>query len=128
MLPLIAIGGAISAVASVIKGVSWVADQLGSSKAATAAADKAKIAPFEAALAAQAAGQTVPGSGGTAALPANTPAPIGIVPTTHGTDYDTLARMQAGFAAYNHIGEHRANHAGADNKTATNDVKPVTRS
>jgi len=34
MLPLIAIGGAISAVATVIKGASWVADKLGSSKVA----------------------------------------------------------------------------------------------
>jgi len=36
MLPLIAIGGAISAVASVIKGASWLSDKLGSPKAATA--------------------------------------------------------------------------------------------
>ena len=31
-------------------------------------------------------------------------------PSQHGTDYDALARMKAGFAAYNHIGAHHGNH------------------
>jgi hypothetical protein len=31
----------------------------------------------------------------------------------HSTQYDVLARMNAGIVAYNHIGERHGNHAGA---------------
>jgi hypothetical protein len=128
MLPFIAIGGAISAAATVIKGASWLADKLGSSKAATSAAYKARIAPFEAALAAQAAGQTVPVSG-TAATRAESPAASAmILPPSHGTDYDALARMNAGMLAYNRIGEHHGNRAGADNPTGAGGDRPIMRS
>jgi hypothetical protein len=134
MFPLIAIGGAISAAASVIKGASWLSGKLGASQAAASAGGKpdvkqqavARFSPFEAALAAQAAGQTLPGSGiGTAA--ANTPIATAAVPLIHGTDYDTLARMKAGMAAYSHIGEHHGNRAGAAKPPGDND-KPVTQS
>ena len=33
-------------------------------------------------------------------MPVNMPLP------PHGTDYDALARMKAGFATYNHVGAH----------------------
>jgi hypothetical protein len=135
MLPLIAIGGAISAVASVIKGASWLSDKLGSSQATGAAGAKpaakpqtsAAIAPFETALAAQAAGQTLPASGsGTAA--GKIPTSSVTVPLIHGTDYDSLARMQAGMAAYSHIGEHRGNHPGAAKQLGMSEDKPIAQS
>jgi hypothetical protein len=138
MFPIIAIGGAISAVASVIKGVSWLSDKLGSSTAAAASgkagvksATEAKVSPFEDALAAQAAGQTVPGSGAGNATAGNPPL-YAMVQPTHGTDYDTLARMKAGMAAYGHIGEHHGNHPGAGkpagSPVGSDDDRPVTRS
>lgn len=132
MFPLIAIGGAISAVASVIKGASWLSDKLGSSQAAGAAGAKpgakaqtdAKFAPFAAALAAQAAGQTLPGSSSGAAT-GQISATSAAVPLMHGTDYDSLARMQAGMAAYSHIGERHGNHSGAATPPVTGDDRPV---
>lgn len=135
MFPLIAIGGVIGAVVSAIQGASWLSDHLDSSKAASAggkAAAKppaeAKVSPFEAALAAQAAGQTLPGSGSSAAS-ANSPTPAtAIVPPIHGTDYDTLARMKAGIVAYSHIGERHGNHAGAVKPPGSDDNKPITQS
>ena len=36
--------------------------------------------------------------------------PINMPPSQRGTDYDALARMKAGFAAYNHIGAHHGGH------------------
>jgi hypothetical protein len=132
MLPLIAIGGAISAVASVFKGASWLSDKLSSSSSSTSAASAvnpaaktdAKFAPFEAALKAQVAGQTLPGSsaGATAATSLTSSS---AVPLTHGTDYDSLARMQAGMAAYSQIGEHRGNHPGAATPPGAVDDKPI---
>jgi len=123
MLPLLAIGGVIGAIMSVAKGASWVSDQIGpaSGAEATAKSEKqaqtAKAAPFEKALAAQAAGPSVPTRGTiapapAAAVPAAGPASAGILAATHGTDYDSLARMQAGIAAYGSVGERHGHHSG----------------
>ena len=111
MLPLIALAGVIGAVMSVAKGVAWASDQVDSTKGAASVGGKggtktqidAKSAPFADALAAQVAGQSMP------ATPAATPMLINMLPP-HGTDYDALARMKAGFAAYNHIGAHHGDH------------------
>lgn len=113
MFPLVAIGGVIGAVFSIAKGASWLADQLNSSKAPASVGGKggakaetdAKASAFDAALAAQVAGQGVPVGA------AATPAPGGVLPSQYGTDYDTLARTKAGFAAYSHIGAHHGSHA-----------------
>jgi hypothetical protein len=134
MFPLIAIGGAISAVVSVIHGTSWLSGQLGVSKAAASAGPTATAKPradamssrFEAALVAQATGQTLPGS--TIGATATSLAPPAMTPLIHGTDYDSLARMKAGMAAYSHIGEHHGNRAGATTPPGTDDDKPVTQS
>jgi hypothetical protein len=123
MFPLIAIAGVISAVATTIKGASWLSDKVGSSQAAPSAGAKAgakaqtdaRSSAFEAALAAQAAGQTVPGSGSGTAAGTIQPSSAA-VPLIHGTDYGSLARMQAGMAAYSHIGEHHGNYPGAANQ------------
>ena len=106
MFPLIAIGSAIGAIASVLKGASWLHDHLGAANSAdmpggggaSSTNGTSPGASFQAALAAQAAGQPMP-----AAAPANAhavPGAIALAPPTHDTDYQTLARMQAGFAAY----------------------------
>ncbi len=121
MFPIVAIGGVIGAVFSVAKGASWLADQLDSSKSTASVGGKGeakpatseaatKASPFEAALSAQVAGQTLPASPSAAS-----------VPVLHAPDYDASARIKAGVVAYNHIGEHRGNHgkphpaAGSDN-------------
>jgi hypothetical protein len=45
-----------------------------------------------------------------------------MIPQLHGTDYDSLARLQAGTFAYSHIGEQHKHHAtqphDADGSTA----------
>ena len=134
MFPLIAIAGAISAVASVAKGASWLSAHVGASKTASAGGNaevkpqtSAKASPFETVLAAQAAGQTLPGNAAGASL-AKGATPSAIASPIHGTDYATLARMQAGMAAYSRIGDHQRNHAGAAGSTGADDDKPITRS
>ena len=70
-------------------------------------ATDAKATSFEAALAAQVAGQ---------GLPTSPPAPAArVVAATppHGTDYDALARMKAGLFAYGQVGPHHDGHAKA---------------
>ena len=117
MFPLMVIGGVIGAMMSIGKGASWVSDQLHSAtssgsaggKDAPAAATNAKAGSFDAALAAQTAGPSVPA---VAVASATAPAPM-LVPHAHAGDYDQLARMKAGVEAYNTIGEHHRNHAGA---------------
>jgi hypothetical protein len=116
MLPLLAIGGVIGALFSIGKGAHWVADQVTSSGEGSASADKSSATPqsaqaaaFSAALAAQGAGQTVPGAAGaaqasSAAVPA-VASSSSIIGLPHGTDYDTLARVQAGIAAYGKVGD-----------------------
>ncbi len=151
MFPLIAIGGAIGAIMSAIKGASWVSNQLDAANGAEASAtsDKqsqtANAAPFEKALAAQAAGQSVPAAATTApaaaapaplaaaptptlapagilaAAPTPTLAPSGILAAAQGTDYTWLARMQAGIAAYGSVGEHHSHHAGHPRPPAPGD-------
>jgi len=118
MLPLAIVGGVLGAVVSAIQGASWLSDQIGPSNATSAggkgapkAQADARNSPFEAALAAQVAGQTVPASANPV-VAATAPATV-MAPPTHGTDYDALARMKAGVVAYSHVGEHRANQAGA---------------
>jgi hypothetical protein len=49
------------------------------------------------------------------------------MPLIHGTDYDSLARMKAGMAAYSHIGAHRGNHPGVANPPGTGDEKLSTQ-
>ena len=136
MLPLLAIGGVIGALMSIGKGASWVADQLAPAHDATATADKsaatpqtAQAAAFETALAAQAAGQTVPGANNAVQPPSAAPAMSSlsgsIIQLTHGTDYDVQARIQAGIAAYGNVGERH----GAFGRAATSqdngvDTKP----
>jgi hypothetical protein len=125
MLPLMVVGGVIGAVVSAIQGASWLSDQLGPSNAASvggkggvqAQAD-AKASPFEATLTAQVAGQAVPASA-TSAVTLNSPTlSADILPVTHSTDYAALARLNAGLAAYSHVGTRHGNHAGAAKQPA----------
>ena len=114
MFPLLAIGGVIGAVMSIGKGASWLSGQVDSASSGASVGGKgdakpdaeAKVSAFESTLAAQVAGQSVPVS---AAMPAT--AAVTALPLTHGPDQDVLGRMKAGMLAYNHIGEHRGNHA-----------------
>jgi hypothetical protein len=136
MLPLAIVGGVIGAVVSAIQGASWLSDQIGPSNATSAggkgtpkAQADARNSPFEAALAAQVAGQTVPAGAGPAVVAANMPAVSAVMPPlTHGTDYDALARMKAGVVAYSHVGEHRANQAGAGKSPGVVGDAAVSRS
>ena len=103
MFPIVAIGTVIGAIASVVKGASWLNDHVSAVKDTDAAPDARKAdgagAGFQAALAAQAAGQVVP-----VASPPVGPAVSGsgllVIPQTHETDYQSLAQMRAGLAAY----------------------------
>ena len=51
-----------------------------------------------------------------------------MTPLIHGTVYDSLARMNAGMAAYSQIGEHHGNRAGVTRPPGADDDKPVTQS
>ncbi|MEJ0018407.1 MAG: hypothetical protein WDN25_17970 [Acetobacteraceae bacterium] len=123
MFPLVAIGGVIGAVVSVARGVSWLAEQLDSSRSSGSAAAKsevktageAKPSPFEAVFAAQVAGQKAP---------VGTPAAISS-PLVAGPEYDTVARMKAGMIAYSHIGERHGSHAKP--LTGTVEDRPVAQ-
>lgn len=127
MLPLLVIGGVIGAVASIAKGGSWLSSQVSDANGSASAGGKGGLTPlteaqmssFSATLAAQAAGQGVPTSTSATASPA--PA-SSMIPQLHGTDYDSLARLQAGTFAYSHVGEQHKHHAGeakpADGSTA----------
>jgi hypothetical protein len=114
MLPLLAVGGVIGAIMSIGKGASWLSDQVSGAKGAGSAGGKAGPTPltsaqasaFATTLAAQIAGQSLPPS-----TPVATTA--NLVPHVNGPDYSMLERIKAGAAAYNQIGEHRGNHAGA---------------
>ena len=135
MLPLMVVGGVIGAVVSAIQGASWLSDQIGPSNAASAggkggvqAQADAKISPFETALAAQVAGQTLPASTAGAVAPSSPTLSAGILPVTHSTDYDALARMNAGIAAYSHVGTHHSNHTGAAKSPGSVRDDPVIRS
>ena len=128
MFPIAIIAGVIGAVVSTAEGASWVSDHLGSSKAASAGGkvaatsqpDAKTSASFEAALAAQVTGQSVPAS------TATTSAAVSSVTSTqqYGTDYDTLARANAGITAYGRAGEHQTNNA----KASPDTDNPVTKS
>ncbi len=112
MFPIAIIAGVIGAVVSGGQGASWLSKRIDSTNGAASVGGKgeaqpqadAKAAPFAAALAAQVAGQSMPAS--PAAAPVSSSMPL----SQYGTDYDALARMKAGFVAYNHIGEHHGNH------------------
>ena len=114
MFPIAIVGGIIGAVVSVAKAADWLSDKLESANGAGSAGGKpeptklteAQASAFAATLAAQTAGQALPPS-----LPVS-PAPD-TIPQLRGTDYAMLDRMKAGLVAYNHVGEHRGNHAGA---------------
>jgi hypothetical protein len=119
MFPLVAIGGVIGAIVSVAKGASWLSDQLGSTKGTGSVGGKTEVKPgsdakassFQAALAAQAAGQSVPPSASTAPTTLPAAASSAMLPAQqHGPDYDAIARMKAGIFAYSHVGEHRDGH------------------
>ena len=125
MLPLLVIGGVIGAIASIAKGGSWLSDQISGSDGTASAGGKGGLAPlteaqlssFAATLAAQAAGQGVPTSALATVTP---PAPAStMIPQLHGTDYDSLARLQAGTFAYSHIGEQHKHHADANRMMPT---------
>jgi hypothetical protein len=117
MLPLLVIGGVIGAVASIAKGGSWLSSQVSDANGSASAGGKGGLTPlteaqmssFSATLAAQAAGQGMP----TSTLATVSPAPASsMIPQLHSTDYDSLARLQAGTFAYSHIGEQHKHHAG----------------
>lgn len=104
MFPIMAIGTVIGAVASVIKGASWLKDHVSAAKDTGPTPDAGKPADgpgaaFQATLAAQAAGQVVP-----VASPGASTAVSGtgllVIPQTHETDYQSLAQIRAGLAAY----------------------------
>ena len=121
MLPLLLIGGVIGAVASIAKGGSWLSSQVSDANGSASAGGKGGLTPlteaqsssFAATLAAQGAGQGMPTSTLATASPAPSSAPSSaMIPQLHGTDYDSLARLQAGTFAYSHIGEQHKHHAG----------------
>jgi len=128
MFPLL-IGaiGAIGAVVSAIKGGSWISDQIGAAgsgasvggKSAVTSQADAAATPFAAALAAQAAGQTVPISPGVTTVAGSATSSTPAILPLQSTSFDILARTNAGIAAYHHIGEHLGNHAGAFGAPAT---------
>lgn len=107
-MPLLAVGGVISAVMSVAKGASWLADQINGTRGTASAGGKAGPTPltdaqasaFATTLAAQSAGQSLAPST-PVAMPPN------LVPQA------MLERMKTGIAAYTQIGKHYGNHAGA---------------
>jgi hypothetical protein len=129
MFPIAIIAGVIGAVVSRAEGATWASQHLGSSKsssvgsktAASVEADAKATPSFEATLAAQVTGQSVPTST-TSALSATST----VAATQQLTDYDTLARTQAGIAAYTQVGEHHNSHAGS--KSDASDVSPLIRS
>jgi len=92
MFPLLAIGGVISAVASVAKGASWLAGKLDSTgtasdsgKAGGKPMTAAQASQFDAVLSAQVAGQSVPVSPS---------APVNVLPHRSGLDYNSLASIR----------------------------------
>ena len=130
MFPIAIIAGVIGAVVSTAQGASWASDHLGSSKAASAGGkaaatsqpDAKTSASFEAALAAQVTGQSVPAGSATTSSAASS------VTSTqqYGTDYDTLARTSAGITAYGRAAEHRAGSAPSTQDTTSD--SQITRS
>ena len=129
MFPIAIVAGVIGAVVSGAQGASWLSDHIGSTKNTASVGGKseptsqtdAKSSPsFEAALAAQVTGQSVPTSTPVTSTQSSLPVP----PLR--TSYDTLARTTAGIAAYSQVGEHRNGHA--KQSTGTSDDSPVTRS
>ena len=130
MFPIAIVAGVIGAVVSGAQGASWLSDHIGSTKNTASAGGKseptsqtdAKSSPsFEAALAAQVTGQSVPTSTSTPVTSTQSSVPVSPL----GTSYDTLARTTAGIAAYSQVGEHRNGHT--KQSTGTDDT-PVTRS
>jgi hypothetical protein len=106
MFPILAIGTVIGAVASAIKGANWLNDHVVSAKPDT------QTKGFEAALAAESAGQVVPVIPSPPASQAVS-GTVGVIPETHGTDYQSLDRMRAGLAAYQDV-DLRRNHGPED--------------
>ena len=113
MFPIAIVAGVIGAVVSGAQGASWLSDHIGSTKNTASVGGKseptsqtdAKSSPsFEAALAAQVTGQSVPSSASaTTATPASAH-----VAQQFGTDYDALERAKAGISAYSRVGEHHS--------------------
>ena len=129
MFPIAIVAGVIGAVVSGAQGASWLSDHIGSTKNTASAGGKSEptsqtdaksASPFEAALAAQVTGQSVPTSTPVTSTQSSLPVP----PLR--TSYDTLARTTAGIAAYSQVGEHRNGHT--KQSTGTSDDNPVTRS
>jgi hypothetical protein len=122
MFPIAIVAGVIGAVVSTAQGASWIQDHLGSSGDASSVGGKsdakspssAGTSPsFEAALAAQVTGQSVPTSTTTGTTGTAVAATVASV--HQATAYDTLERTKAGIATYGHVGEHRNGHAKSSN-------------
>ena len=127
MFPIAIVAGVIGAVVSTAEGATWASQHLGSSnsssvgsKTATSGESDAKSS-FEATLAAQVTGQSVPT--GTTSTSATTST---VAATQQLTGYDTLARTQAGIAAYGQVGEHHNSQTGS--KSDASDVSPLVKS
>jgi hypothetical protein len=118
MFPIAIVAGVIGAVVSTAQGASWVSDHIGSSSdtasaggktgATSATSTASSLSPsFEAALAAQVTGQSVPSNASaTTATPASAH-----VAQQFGTDYDALERAKAGISAYSRVGEHHSSNS-----------------
>ncbi len=119
MVPILAIASVVSATAAVIKGAVWLADQISSDGKAGPVADKgapkpgdaAASGPFQAALSAQMAGQTMPGAptvppvSGAPTAPGAPVSADATVATLQLSKDDVRARVQAGMTAYGRVGE-----------------------
>jgi hypothetical protein len=131
MFPIAIVAGVIGAAVSSAQGASWLQDHLGASGDASSVGSKSDAKPqgasagvspsFQAALAAQVTGQSVPT---TAASTAPTGSSVASIPQT--TSYDMLARTKAGIAAYSQSGEHHNGHAKTSDSTA--DDRLITQS
>ena len=136
MFPIVAIGGVIGAVFSIAKGASWLSDQLDSSNASASVGGKGdgktetgssadtQTSQFEAALAAQVAGQNQPAAAvtGTTTSSTATSATGGANAATMsvvGATYDPVARMKAGLIAYSQVGANRDDQSTASQATAS---------
>jgi hypothetical protein len=125
MFPIAIVAGVIGAAVSVAQGASWVQNHVGPSGSASSVGGKSDAtsqtsgstsASFDAVLAAQAAGQSVPTS--TTSTPVSTSSAL----TTQAhqlTSYDTLERTKAGVAAYSHAGQHRNSEKASESGSVT---------
>ena len=135
MFPILAIASVVSATAAVIKGAVWLADQMSNDdkaapvaeKGAAKSGDAAASGPFQAALSAQMAGQTMPGAptvppvSGSPTTPSAAVSTDATVATLQLSKDDVRARVQAGMTAYGRVGERHAEPTGL---SAARDERP----